>query len=251
MRHARRLSLPLAAAAFVMMAGSSAALATIEASMCVIDGALVITTDGDPGHKVKIMKSGDTLTKDKFKGATKSLGFTGSSHTVDPWSASGPWKPGTYTFEGKDDDGVQMSTTATLDDCEPDEPEVEMVNGCAVEDLGVDDDGDCFLPDFLPWGSNNFEVEFTDVDGSPACANIDHYDFHLQCKDSVDAAVTTVDPADCADGTCTVFIHNGGENVSDDDEMCTITVTAVDDTCNVTTSTFTYMTDEDGSDVAP
>jgi hypothetical protein len=104
MRHAHKLSLPLATAAFVMMAGSSAALATIEASMCVnYNGAdeLVITTDGDPGHKVKIMKSGDTLGKDKFKGATKSLGFTGAGHTISPWSPTGPLEAGHLHLRGQ------------------------------------------------------------------------------------------------------------------------------------------------------
>ena len=127
MNHKRELRLAVAAAAFVMMAGSSDALATIEASMCVIDGDLIITTDGDPGKKVKISKSGDTITKDKFRGSAGDFGFTGSSHTVSPWSASGPWPPGTYTFKGKDADGVEMSTTATLDGCEPDSPDVKEI----------------------------------------------------------------------------------------------------------------------------
>ena len=47
MNHPFRLGLPIAAAALVITAASSSALATIEVSMCIIDGALHITTSGD------------------------------------------------------------------------------------------------------------------------------------------------------------------------------------------------------------
>jgi hypothetical protein len=170
MRHKREVSLAAAAAAFAMVAGSTAALATVEASMCVnyIDpDELVITTDGDPGHKVKIMKSGDTLGKDKFKGATKSLGFTGSGHTISPWSPTGPWKPGTYTFEGKDADGNEMSTTATLSDCVADAPEIKSVDGIDVGDID-DKVDDCV--DHV----GSADVVWSEVADEASC-DVDHY----------------------------------------------------------------------------
>jgi hypothetical protein len=181
MRNIREFCIAAASTAFIFVAGSSAALATIEASMCVNyndPDELVITTDGDPGHKVKIMKSGDTLSKDKFKGATKDLGFTGSSHTISPWSASGPWKPGTYSFEGKDADGVEMKTTATLSTCVSNVPEIVSLDGLHPVVI-VDKINDC-----IPGDTDN-ELLWRQL-SDPTCGDIDYYLVTVECEGSPD-----------------------------------------------------------------
>jgi hypothetical protein len=227
MRHAHKLSLPLAAAAFVVMAGSSAALATIEASMCVNyndPDELVITTDGDPGHKVKIMKSGDTLSKDKFKGATKSLGFAGASHTISPWSPTGPWKPGTYTFESKDADGNEMSTTATLSDCVADAPEIVEIDEKKVAD--IDDKIDnCVI------GASSTDVDWGEL-SDPSCGDIT-----VECEGSppfseqveTDGDELGDDEADEFELVVPAKFMGGGDG---NDKECTVKVTAVMENCN-------------------
>ena len=239
MRHKRHVSVSLAAAAFVMMAGSTAALATIEASMCVNHNdpdELVITTDGDAGHKIKIIKSGDTLSKDKFKGATKDLGFIGSSHTVDPWTASGPWEPGTYSFEGKDADGVKMSTTATLDSCVADAPEIVSVDGIDVADID-DRVDDCV--DFV----GSADVVWDEVDDEASC-DVDHYVLGVECDGSPPFS-EQVDPDEESGGTFTVDVPSKfwGQDV---EKECTVKVTAVMDNCNtIMSEPVTFVTCEE------
>jgi hypothetical protein len=237
MRHARELSISFAMATFVMMVGSTAALATIEASMCVNyndPDELVITTDGDPGHKIKIMKSGDTLSKDKFKGATKDLGFIGSSHTVDPWSPTGPWKPGAYSFEGKDSDGVKMSTTATLSECVSDAPEITQIDSGPVEDID-DVTGDCVGFD------NTNDVDWDEVD-NPSCGDIDHYVLAVHC-DGSPPFNEQVEPDEVFGGSFSVPVPEkfwGGY-----EKECTLHVTAVMENCNsVKSAPVTFVTCE-------
>jgi hypothetical protein len=245
MRHAHKLALPLAAAAFVMMAGSSAALATIEASMCVNyndPDELVITTDGDPGHKVKIMKSGDTLSKDKFKGATKDLGFTGSHHRVSPWSPTGPWKPGTYSFEGKDADGNEMSTTATLSNCISDAPEVTKIDGVAVDEISDVVD---VAPNHCIDGTNgSMDVDWDEVD-DPSCGDIDHYVVSVDCDGSPPfSEQVETDGLELAGGVFNTHVPEKFWGQGDGKE-CTVKVTAVMENCNsIMSEPFTFITCE-------
>jgi hypothetical protein len=228
LRLKREVSLAVATAAIVMMAGSSGALATIEASMCVNyndPDELVITTDGDPGHKVKIMKSGDTLSKDKFKGATKELGFTGSGHRVSPWSPTGPWKPGTYTFEGKDADGNEMSTTATLSDCVSAAPEITLVSIFTPEEL---EEGAC------PNGAADITVEWGQLE-NPSCGDIDHYVVTMDCEGSppFSEQVATNGDEEGAGGDPDEYQLEVPQKFNSEVTVeCTATVTAVMKNCN-------------------
>ena len=142
MKHAHTLGVPLAAAAFVMMAGSSAALATITATMCVnyngVDE-LVITTDGDTVRQTKIQRGDSKFTKDRFRKAAKELGFMGSSHTISPWTPGGSWPPGTYDFKAKDADDVQMETTATLTACISDKPKLHSIEDEFHAEIEIED----------------------------------------------------------------------------------------------------------------
>lgn len=243
MKHSHKLSLAAAGAALAVMTSSHGAVAQIELSMCRVDGTVKVgIMSDDPLLKYKISMGGDALFKDKAKNEAKEVGSTEIHRTIE----DGDSVPnGTYKVDAKTIGGTELSDSTTLDDCEPDPPVVESIDGCAVSDLGDNADGDCFTPDFLPGGDGDFDVEFEDVN---ACASIDHYDFHLQCEDFDDAFVTKVDPADCSGGTCTVTVANSSDNVSDNDATCTITVTAVDDTCNTTSSSITYDTDDSGAD---
>ena len=249
-RHKRELSIAVAVAAFVMVAGSSAALATIEASMCVIDGDLVITTDGDPGKKMKISKGGDNLTKDKFRGAAGDLGFDGSSHTVKDWSASGPWPPGVYDFKGKDADGVEMTTTATLDDCIPDPPVITDIGGLNTTEL----DEECVaVEDFV-------SIEWDEVD-EPDCAEIVRYEVHVECEDVDNELWFKIDPDEVLDGgddpdffvVLTLGPFEGLPSPWGFDQECWITVKAVGgdeggDSCNVSSADIHVETCEEETD---
>jgi hypothetical protein len=205
---------------------------------------LVITTDGDPGHKVKIMKSGDTLSKDKFKGATKSLGFTGSGHTVSPWSDSGPWKPGTYTFEGKDADGNEMSTTATLSNCVADAPEIVTIATIPVADI-EDKTGKCVF------GGIFNEIIWTEVSDEASC-DVDHYVVSVECEgsppfseqvepdgDELDAGGAESDEFELA--VPDKFWGDGDGT----EKECTVKVMAVMDNCNtIMSDPVTFVTCE-------
>jgi hypothetical protein len=240
----RELSLAAAAAAFVMMAGSSAALATIEASMCVNyndPDELVITTDGDPGKKVKVSKAGDTLTKDKFRGSAGDFGFTGSSHTVKPWSPTGPWKPGSYSFKGKDADGVEMTTTATLSECVADAPEVTAIDGTDVEDINDLEDADGKF--CIDGTSGDLDVEWDEVD-DPSCGDIDHYVVTVDCDGSPPFSERVETDGDELDsGSFTLNVREkfwGG-----DEKECTVKVTAVMEDCNtIMSEPVTFITCE-------
>jgi hypothetical protein len=228
--------LAAAAAAFVMMAGSSAALATIEASMCVNyndPDELVITTDGDAGFKIKLEKGGDTFTKDKFKGAPKSVGFTGSSHTISPWSPTGPWKPGSYSVKGKDADGVEMSTTATLSDCVADAPVITEIDNIPVDTI-TDTTDNCI--EDIDQG-----VEWDEVADEDSC-DVDHYVVTVDCDGSPPFS-EQVEPDEASGGSFDVEVAVkfwGG-----DEKACTVKVTAVMDNCNsIMSDPVTFITCE-------
>ena len=249
MKHQREVSIAVAAAALVMMAGSSAALATIEASMCVNyndPDELVIMTDGDAGRQMKVSRGDSKLTKDKFRKSTKDLGFTGSSHTVSPWSASGPWPPGVYSFKGKDADDVVMETTATLSACVAEASQIATVDGIDVADItdkvNVEPDGKC-----IAFQGN--DIEFDEVGDESSC-DVDHYVLTLECDGSPPFS-EQVQPdgdelgdggADPDDFSVSVPEKFWGD---DDGKECTVQVTVVMDNCNsIKSDMVTFITCE-------
>ena len=161
--------------------------------------ALHITTDGDAVRQVKIDKGDSKFTKDRFRKVSKELGFTGSTHVIDPWDPN-VWPAGTYTFTGKDADDDKMTDTATLDACEPGAAVVKSVDGCAVEDFGETDPvvSNCQDLEGLPNGNPGSDFEVIFAQPAEDCSGIDHYDYHFQCE-GFPGFHLEVDPADCTD----------------------------------------------------